>query len=317
MRIVLRLPSPRPPILRPPILRPAVRRALLAAALAAAVVAATASAQALTAQPAAAATAGPGYSYRGDPTSHLGGFRNPDGSTSYCIDAAKPSPVGGVTSDQGVVAQVNGLSPTAMMQLGYVLGAHGDTDDDDTAAAVALVVWGLADPADHAARGGDAHVVARAPAAARAGILALAQRYRAEAAAYHPPAGEAQLVLALADDESATGTVDVAVSPSSSAGTLTLTGGVFADTGLATREVADGDRLPVRATPPSGARQYRVEAAAAFRAQHYSDGSVRLWTTPGAQTLASAGRPASVTFEAAAFDEVELPALPRLPRVAG
>ena len=101
---------------------------------------------AVPSSPAQAASVGPGYDYQGDPHSHLGGYLNPDGTVGYCIDAGKPSPVGGATTDGGVVDRVNGRSASVMLQLSWLLLRYGGSRDDDVSAAVALVVVGARRP---------------------------------------------------------------------------------------------------------------------------------------------------------------------------
>lgn len=265
-----------------------------------------------------AADAGPGYDYRGDPHSHLGGYLDPDGSVSYCIDAGKSSPLGGPTSDEGLVDHVNDLGASGMRKLAYVLLRHGNTRDADTAAAVALVVWGLADPADHAARGGDGFVITRAPAEHRATILELAARFRDEAERYQTPdpaAGELSLTV---ERDRSHAVLGVSLSPASATGTVELTNAVFADTGLASREgVADGDQLEIDVQHPAGAAAYAVRAEGSFEAVGHTDGTVHLYRTPGSQTTVSAGTRVPMAFDAAAAVQIEAPKTVVLPRVAG
>lgn len=286
----------------------------------------------LAAAPAYAASPGPGYDYHGDPASHLGGFRDPDGTVSYCVDAAKPSPAGRETTDAGVVEHVNGRSDATMLQLSYVLMKYGNTSSDDQAAAVALVVWGLADGAEHAARGGDDFVITRAPADRRAHILALAARYRSEAADYRPPQdGEAQLSLEMPPDDRRNAVLTITLSPATATGDITLTNGRFAATKSATAEgVTDGEKLAVIAMQPTNVLQFDLTATGDFEARGYADGSVHLYTTPGAQSIASSGQRGPVQFAGTASVHIEFPPPPPppvvppetpnptpLPRVAG
>jgi hypothetical protein len=263
-----------------------------------------------------AADSGPGYDYRGDPHSHLGGYLDPDGSVSYCIDAGKSSPLGGPTSDEGLVDHVNDLGAAGMRKLAYVLLRHGNTRDADTAAAVALVVWGLADPVDHAARGGDEFVITRAPAERRATILELAARFRDEAERYRTPEPGAGALHLTLDGDGAV--LEAQLSPASATGTVVLTNGVFSDTGLASREgVADGDRLAIDVQHPKGSTAYEVRAEGSFEATGHTDGTVHLYRTPGAQATVSAGTRVPIAFDAATAVQIEAPKTVVLPRVAG
>ncbi|MET0806747.1 MAG: hypothetical protein ABWX98_06575 [Lacisediminihabitans sp.] len=252
-----------------------------------------------------AATLGPGYEWEGrSPVWHLGGYLDPDGSVSYCIDPGRPSPLDKPTTDSGVVGQVNGLSETTMIQLNSLLARHGNTTDDTTAAAVAMAVWSIASNPGYQAEGGDAFVLQRAPEALRPAIQALADRFRAEAAAYVPPVGSATLTLTIDATSDFTGYLDVATTPADATGTVTLSNGVFADTGSATRAgVTGGSHLAVKAIPPANGAPYRISASSEdFTAPGGPAGTVHLYTTPGAQTLTASGAMRSLVFSATATD---------------
>ncbi|MDF2434697.1 MAG: hypothetical protein JWP44_4328 [Mucilaginibacter sp.] len=262
-----------------------------------------------------AATLGPGYEWRGQATSHLGGYLDPDGSVSYCIEAGAPSAIGRVTTDAGITDQVNGLSSASMIQLNLVLSRHGNTSDNNTAAAVAMAVWTIADNAAYQAEGGDNFVLGRAPASERATIRSLANQYRAEAAAYVPETGSATLTLSIDSGNDSLGVLDVTATPISATGIIKLTNAVFTDTGSATRiGVAGGARLAIRGTPPS-ANAYRVAATGDFRAAGGPSANVHLYRTPGAQTLTASGTSAPLVFSAAASD-AEDRSVPRVSTVA-
>ena len=251
-----------------------------------------------------AATLGPGYEYNGMPGWHLGGYLDPDGTVSYCIDPGKPSAIGKPTTDAGVVGQVNGLSETAMIQLNFLLARHGNTSDDTTSAAVAMAVWSIASNAGYQAEGGDAYVLGRAPAELRPSIQALADQFRAEAAAYVPPVGSATLALTIDATSDYTGYLDVTTSPAEASGTVTLTNGVFADTGSPTRKgVTNSAHLAVKAVPPAGGAPYRITATSEdFSAPGGPAATVHLYSTPGAQTLTASGAMRSLVFSASATD---------------
>ncbi|WP_354569492.1 hypothetical protein [Glaciihabitans sp. UYNi722] len=262
-----------------------------------------------------AAMLGPGYERHGQATSHLGGYLDPDGSVSYCINAGAPSAIGGVTTDAGLSDQVNGLSPAAMLRLNVVLSRHGNTAENNTAAAVAMAVWSIAGNADYQAEGGDAFVLGRAPVSERAAILALANDFRAEAAAYIAPVGSAMMTLSIDPGDDSLGLLDLTTTPASASGTITLTNAVFADSNSPTRTgVPTGAKLAIRGTPPS-AEPYRVSAVGDFTAAGGPSANVHLYTTPGAQTLTASGTSAPLVFSAAARDEADR-LVPRLTTVA-
>ncbi len=283
-----------------PLLRDHHRRRNIIAAAAVALIAAAI----VVAQPvsAGAATLGPGYDWRGQATSHLGGYLDPDGSVSYCINAGAPSAIGRVTTDAGIVGQVNGLSPASMIQLNLVLSRHGNTSDSNTAAAVAMAVWSIAGNADYQAEGGDVFVLGRAPASERATIQSLADQYRAEAASYVPETGSVTLGLSIDSGNDYLGVLDVIATPESAIGNVTLTNAVFVDSGSPSRAgVSNGARLAIRGTPPS-ADPYRVTAAGDFSTPSGPSANVHLYTTPGAQTLTASGTSVPLVFSAAATD---------------
>jgi hypothetical protein len=249
-----------------------------------------------------AATLGPGYEYRGEAGSHIGGYADPDGTVSYCINAGAPSAVGKVTTDAGVVDSVNGLDPDTMVRLNEVLSAHGNTSDDNTAAAVAMAVWSIAGPAAYNAEGGDRYVLGRAPAAQRATIQALANQFRDEAAAWTAPTGSATLTLGVDPTNTAKGTLTVATTGS---GRVTLTNAVFTDTGLPTRDgVTDGAVLAITGAPP-GPDPYRVSVAAVFTGAAAPSADVHVYTTPGSQTLTASGTSSPITFQANSTDTAD------------
>ena len=214
---------------------------------------------------AAAASIGPGYQQPGKPLNHLGGYLTPGGHVAYCIDAGLPSAVARDTSDSGVVGSVNGLTAVEMLGLNTLLVRHGDTSDANTAAAVAMAVWTIAGNASYQAEGGDGYVLERAPADQRLAIRALADQFRAEAAATlattspaTPPTATLSISIAEGDDYG--GILALDASPGVT-GTVVLRNAVFADTGGATRSaVSAGARLAIIAAPPSGSTTYRVLA---------------------------------------------------------
>jgi hypothetical protein len=203
-----------------------------------------------------------------------------------------------------MVGQINGLSETAMIQLNSLLARHGNTGDATSAAAVAMAVWSIASNAAYQAEGGDGYVLGRAPAELRPTIQALADQFRAEAASYVPPVGSATLTLSIDATSDFTGYLDVTTTPAEATGTVTLTNGVFADSGSATREaVPNGAHLAVKAVPPAGGAPYRISATSDdFTAPGGPAATVHLYSTPGAQTLTASGAMRSLVFSATATD---------------
>ena len=252
---------------------------------------------------AAAASIGPGYQQPGKPLNHLGGYLTPGGRVAYCIDAGLPSAVARDTGDSGVVESVNGLAAAEMLSLNTLLVRHGDTSDANTAAAVAMAVWSIAGDAAYQAEGGDGYVLVRAPADQRMAIQALADRFRAEAAAVTatPPTAAMSISIDAGDDYR--GILALDASPGVT-GTAVLTNAVFADTGGASRSsVSAGARLAIVAAPPSGSTAYRILASSSDLVVPAAPAaSVHVYSTSGAQTLVAAGDSPSIVLAASASD---------------
>ena len=268
-------------------------------------------------QAAAAAEMGPGYQESGKPLNHLGGYRASDGTIAYCIEAGLPSPIGGATTAGQISEQVNGLDPAAMLQLNVVLAKHGNTTDNTTAAAVAMAVWSIADSARYTAAGGDERALRRAPEAARDAIQSLAAEFRAEAAAYENPQPRAELRLTIDDHDERRGYLEVDLHPDTATATVTLDGAQFADTDAgeavvdvtggiaagAAHSVVDGDRMPIFAPPTEGNKPFKVTASTNdVTLTGTPGGTVRVFSTPNAQTLVASGRPTDLTASATVTD---------------
>lgn len=252
---------------------------------------------------AAAAGIGPGYQEPGRPLNHLGGYLTTGGRVAYCIDAGLPSAVGRETSDSGVVDSVNSLAPVEVLRLNTVLFRYGDTSDANTAAAVAMTVWSIAGDMAYRAQGGDGHALLRAPADQRMAIQALADRFRAEAAAVTTTGPTAVLSISIDAGDDYGGIIALDASPGVS-GTVELTNAVFADSGRNIRApVAAGARLDVIAVPPRGSTGYRVLASSSDLAPPAEPvASVHLYSTSGAQTLVASAGLASAVLAASASD---------------
>lgn len=266
----------------------------------------------LVAAPALAASLGPGYDDLGV-LSNLGAFVAPDGSYVYCVDPGASSPYGGATTDGGSVVSVNGAGSLAMSQANYIISKYGETPGaNNQAAAVEMTVWTLLSNAEYQAEGGDSYIITRAPADQRAAILALANQYRAAAAAYSPTAAaggsnSGSLTFSV-DNNNYTGTMTVHTSPVSARGTIKLTNGKFTATGSSTSgTVTNGSKLAVQGIPPANAASYEISGTGSFTAgssvTNY-DGNGHLWNTAGSQRLLGPGTTSSprATFTVSGHD---------------
>ena len=144
----------------------------------------------------------------------------------------------------------------------------------------------------------------RAPADQRMAIQALADRFRAEAAAITtttPPTAVLSISIDAGDNYG--GILALNTSPGVT-GTVALTNAVFADTGRATQSsVSAGARLAVVAAPPRGSTAYRVLASSSdLVVPAVPAASVHVFSTSGAQTLIAAGDSSSIVLAASASE---------------
>lgn len=243
--------------------------------------------------PAQAAERGPGWE-----NSHgFLGARVVDGAQVYCIDLGLLEPESGTRADGTVTEIVSHtgqmLAGQTLAELNHVLARWGATSDPNTAAAVQVVVWGLADPQTVAARGGDEYVLARAPEEQRPAIRALVAAMRAEASSSAVADPSASVRVAMSGQRA--GTVTLASSPSSLTGTITLTGAQFAD-GSRTARLGNGT-FPITGTPAPGVPSYQVTVAGTWDGAGYG-ARVDLYTTPGFQRMIRAASASPLTLQA-------------------
>ena len=205
-----------------------------------------------TPTPVEAAVAGrySGHTWAGDGTSFLGSYRLADGTVAYCIDQPSGPPMGVNYSAADYAAQLTDLDSQA--RLAYLMRQWGSSTDPTTSAAVALNVWRITGLGGHT----DRYYAARANESTAA-VLAAADAQLAEAgssASRHVAASVT--VTVTPDGQSGSVQADVTVdglsgirsiAPGTHAGTVTLEGGVFTDTGAVTGPVTNG--VPVAITP--------------------------------------------------------------------
>ncbi|PPG73885.1 hypothetical protein C5C23_14075, partial [Rathayibacter rathayi] len=261
---------------------------------------------------ASAATHAAGYDL-GD--GFLGVYRHPDGTLAYCLQIEASSPVSD-TPGSSLNSDWNNLSPDQLAKLNYVLTNHGVTEDANTAAAVALYVWDVADNAVYNSHGmsGDAYYGARAGGNYGA-VIGLLNQYRAETAgitAVQPgqTAGSASLGLDV-DKDAGTGTVTFLTDPAGQSGTVHLTNAVFDDTGSGDSGMTGGETKTFRIVPKADST-FNVEAHSdEIRVQGVSGfaGNITTWA-PGQtseQWTGSAGQKIDNSFTIAAAGAVSDP----------
>ncbi|QHC60111.1 hypothetical protein [Rathayibacter sp. VKM Ac-2760] len=261
---------------------------------------------------ASAATHGAGFDL-GD--GFLGAFRHPDGTLAYCVQIERSIPYS-ATTGSSLNSDWNSLSPDQLARLSYVMDVHGNTEDANTAAAVALYVWDVADNAFYNSHGmsGDAYYGARAGGNHDA-VIGLLKQYRAEAAgvtAVRPgrTSGSASLQLDV-DAGSGSGKVTFRTDPADQPGTVHLTHAVFDDTGSGESTMKGGESRRIRVVPNTDAT-FAVEARSdEIRVQGASGyvGNITTWA-PGVtseQWTASKGQKIDDSFTIAAATAVSSP----------
>ncbi|PPF44744.1 hypothetical protein C5C45_13615, partial [Rathayibacter rathayi] len=245
----------------------------------------------------------------------LGAYRHENGLLAYCLEILagipySPTPGSSLNSDW------NSLSSDQLARLNFVLSTHGNTEDANTAAAVALYAWDVADNAVYNSHGmsGDAYYGARAGRNYDA-VIGLLNQYRAEAAgitAVQPgqTSGSASLSLDV-DKDTGTGTVTFLTDPATQSGTVHLTNAVFDDTGSGDSGMTGGETRTFRIVPNADSTfnvkahsdEIRVQGAVGFA------GNITTWT-PGQvseQWTGSPGQKVDSSFTIAAAGAVSDP----------
>jgi hypothetical protein len=193
---------------------------------------------------------GTGHLWRGDGVSYLGTYRLDDGRQAFCLEAGKTSPVGN-HYDTETGTEVVGVSTADHARLAYIARTWGETTDADTAAAGQLAVWTITGLNGHSQRYYAGRANERWPV-----VLDRANEMLAEATAAASTSVTASTSVDLHDDGTGTLRSDLTVdrvgggpellSPRHD-GTVTLTGGAFAD-GSTQAVVQNGVDLEFRAT---------------------------------------------------------------------
>ncbi|NQX05482.1 hypothetical protein HQQ82_11730 [Rathayibacter sp. VKM Ac-2856] len=261
---------------------------------------------------ASAATHGAGFDVG---KGFLGAYRHPDGTLAYCLQIMASIPYS-PTSGPSLNSDWNSLSPDQLARLSYIVDVHGTTEDANTAAAVALYVWDLADNAAYNSHGmpGDVYYSARA-GANRDAVLGLLRQYRAEAAgvtAVTPgrTSGSASLTLDV-DASTGTGTVAFQTDPAGQAGAVHLTNAVFDGSGSGDSTMTSGESRRFRVVPGGGsdvAVEARSDEIRVAGASGYV-GNITTWA-PGRtaeQWSASKGQKIDGSFTIAAATAASAP----------
>ncbi|WP_431031065.1 hypothetical protein [Plantibacter sp. RU18] len=231
-----------------------------------------------------------------------------NGVATYCLEILASPPTGSSVflGHQGW----GSMSADDNARVNWAVSNYGQYPDHNWAAATHLFVWSLADAGVYNSHGmsGDTYYVARAPRSERADILAKLAQIRADAPSITAgqTSGGGGLGLDVQGDNNYVGTVTVSgLNPGSASGTLTLTNGVFTDTGSSSiAGVVNGMVLPVRGNPQDGVVDYKIGASGSFSKDTGYAGQVGVYQTAGGaqQHTAGPGPRSSVSFTLAAED---------------
>lgn len=228
-----------------------------------------------TAPPAQAATLGVGY---GNQDLWLGSFSS-HGRQAYCMDLDALPPYGS-TQHPELKTTLDSLSETELARLNYVMGRWGESSDPNVTAAVQMYVWDVADHANYAGRGGDAHFLTRVPASVQGTVLANLNAMRDAAAANAVANPSVSMSISMSDQYH--GQLTISANPASATGTVTLAGATFAN-GSASATLGAGTHQIV-GTPPESAPDYQITASIKAPSVGYGAG-VDLFYTPGEQRI--------------------------------
>ncbi|PWJ61011.1 hypothetical protein B0H03_12117 [Rathayibacter iranicus NCPPB 2253 = VKM Ac-1602] len=268
--------SQRPMTTRPrgPVTHPAaganLKRAAAASIIGAVILGAGAAALTIPAQAAAIEGAGGRWTPGGG---YLGNYIATDGSGKrvYCVDVQMDSTAsGGPGTVQSEISPVDGtraVTGDELRKLNYAITVWGQTADANQAAAVSAYVYNFTSAnwsgqGSHYIDGGDV-----------AAITALYNQIFADTEANYTAAvgggsgtGTGDLTFAVDSTNNYAGTLTVSnLSPADANGTITLTNGVFTDTGLSTRDgVGNNSTLNITGVAPEDGSDYKISAKAAF-----------------------------------------------------
>jgi hypothetical protein len=256
-----------------------------------------------------------GVVWAGDHSSWIGSYQLDDGNVGYCIDVARPQPLG---SDFNYVdgSTIGAFSPPDAARLAYISRHWGNPSDPLTAAAAQLATWTVAglgghDQAYYAKRANDAAddvltsanrilELANSPGGASTGVRAQASLMLAGAS------GTARSDLVV-DYLAGPGTLP----PGSFPGTMTLQGATF-EGGARTRPVTNGEE--VRILPDQHGATESVVVDVSYSRLPFGPG-FRYGRNGGAGQNLLVGAP--FTTDAAARAQASGPSgLPFRPRVA-
>ena len=262
-----------------------------------------------------------------------GAFRAPNGELVYCVQPGVPLPSGNSVSNG--YTGISGLSANRVAGINRIITEYGQTNDANTAVAVSYAVkaavnyQATVDEDTFAASGypGYGNVFDGVVAGnniegqinwsmnqfvGRSGVEDIIRKFRSyynvavNTTAGASGSGWANFTFQV-DPFQYNGTLTVSTSHAGLGGTVTLTNGVFTDTGSSTRSnVRSGDVLPIRGVAPTGAASYKISASGTWTVSGGYAGNIHMWKTSGQQDSVGRGQPASWSFTGNATDPTNM-----------
>lgn len=226
-----------------------------------------------------------------------------DGQRVYCIDLLTDTAGSGGagTLSDSISEGGHGTRPVSgaeLRKINYAVSVWGQTDDPTLAAAVGAYVYNFTSANWY---GQGTHYITGPYATT---ILAKYEQVAADTEANYRQGesqGTGKMQLDIDPVNHYRGTLRITgLSPENARGSVTLVNGVFADTGLSTRDgVVNNSSFAVLGLPPADGSDYRIQAEGTFRAEGkriydsnvaiHSEGSMQRTVGPG-RSRASATR---------------------------
>ncbi|CAM5534164.1 hypothetical protein [Leifsonia shinshuensis] len=247
--------------------------------------------------PAEAASTGAGYSGITPDGGYLGNYIVPDGSRAYCMDSSADWP-SGATGGASVVGSLamstgEGLSPAVLQKLNYATANWGQTGDATQAAAVNAYVYAYTSTWAHYNGQGYAtgsHYIDgnSAVQAVYNNIWSTTEANAGNVQNASAPSGSMSFSV---DNNNYTGSLRVVGMPAGARVNLTLTNGVFTDSGSRTKNGVGNGTYGVRGTPPDGDSHYKISVRgdASVTSGFTYDPNVTIYYTGSQQRVIKAG----------------------------
>jgi len=244
-----------------------------------------------------AATTGPGYSGITPDGGSLVLYGAPDGFQAACMDSTADWPSGatGPANLVGALSMATGeaLSGTTLQKLNYALSRWGQTGDRNYAAGLAAYVYAYTSTWAHY-NGQGYNTGTHYINGNRAVLGAFDDIWNQAEVSYGVPQNNVAPTGSMSfsvDNNNYTGTLRVVGMQPGSSVNLTLTNGVFTDTGSRTKNGVGNGTYPVKGTPGDGMTSYKISARGdgALQTGFTYDANVNVYYTGSQQRIIRGG----------------------------